>query len=78
MILLNPVCRTRFSIHNYYPTPGSRTPPWRSYMHSIGLVHGDIKCSNVLVSTCGSVKLADFGTSTFDPGTGGNVAGTFR
>ncbi|CAN0513390.1 unnamed protein product, partial [Laminaria digitata] len=49
-----------------------------SYMHSIGLVHGDIKSSNVLVSTCGSVKLADFGTSTFDPEHGVNIAGTFR
>lgn len=46
-------------------------------MHSIGLVHGDIKSYNVLVNPCGSVKLADFGTPTFKPTAGSRMAGTF-
>jgi cell division control protein CDC15 len=33
-------------------------------MHSQGVVHGDIKGANILLTTDGVIKLADFGTST--------------
>ncbi|EJD38664.1 WD40 repeat-like protein [Auricularia subglabra TFB-10046 SS5] len=37
-----------------------------TYLHSdVGLVHGDLKCQNVLVSDQGNALLADFGLSTF-------------
>ncbi|EJD39871.1 kinase-like protein [Auricularia subglabra TFB-10046 SS5] len=36
------------------------------YLHSVEqLVHGDIKCANVLISDFGDALLADFGLSTF-------------
>lgn len=35
-----------------------------SYLHSEGMLHSDIKPSNVLVGTNGHIKLADFGLST--------------
>ncbi|EJD38232.1 kinase-like protein, partial [Auricularia subglabra TFB-10046 SS5] len=36
------------------------------HLHTrLGLVHGDLKCENVLVSDDGSALLADFGLSTF-------------
>ncbi|CAE6532542.1 unnamed protein product [Rhizoctonia solani] len=34
-----------------------------AYMHSHGMIHGDIKASNVLVSSDGMAKLTDFGLS---------------
>lgn len=33
------------------------------YLASVHVVHGDLKCANVLVSERGNVKLTDFGTS---------------
>ncbi|EJD47435.1 kinase-like protein [Auricularia subglabra TFB-10046 SS5] len=37
-----------------------------AYLHACaGLVHGDLKCENVLVSDDGKALLADFGLSTF-------------
>ncbi|KAK1418299.1 hypothetical protein QVD17_27442 [Tagetes erecta] len=31
------------------------------YLHDIGIVHGDVKCQNVLLGSCGNIKLADLG-----------------
>ncbi|EJD36822.1 kinase-like protein, partial [Auricularia subglabra TFB-10046 SS5] len=37
-----------------------------NHLHTIGgLVHGDLKCANVLVSDLGDALLSDFGLSTF-------------
>ncbi|CAE6538124.1 unnamed protein product [Rhizoctonia solani] len=35
-----------------------------SYMHGLGLVHGDIKGNNVVVSEDGTAKITDFGSAT--------------
>ncbi|RLN50939.1 hypothetical protein BBJ28_00020065 [Nothophytophthora sp. Chile5] len=71
----------------------TRSDLWRSiwcaslglqHLHGHGIVHGDLKCNNILVCENGEVKLADFGLSfdvnadgdTVDGGEG--AVGAFR
>ncbi|KAF8756462.1 kinase-like protein [Rhizoctonia solani] len=35
------------------------------YLHGIGIVHGDVKAENIVVSDSGSTQLVDFGSATF-------------
>ena len=38
------------------------------YMHSMGIIHGDLKMENILVSNNGrDIKIADFGTARLEP-----------
>jgi len=34
------------------------------YLHSLGIVHGDLKCNNILVGNDGKAKVTDFGLSS--------------
>ena len=36
------------------------------YLHTIGLVHHDIKLGNILIDDNGSAKVADFGMSYYE------------
>ncbi|KLO08218.1 kinase-like protein, partial [Schizopora paradoxa] len=36
------------------------------YLHAIDIIHGDIKCANIMVDDEGKAQLADFGLSTVD------------
>ncbi|CAE6470757.1 unnamed protein product [Rhizoctonia solani] len=37
-----------------------------AYIHGIGMVHGDMKATNILVSDDGVVKIGDFGNSVLE------------
>ncbi|KAJ1305915.1 hypothetical protein OPQ81_010634 [Rhizoctonia solani] len=37
-----------------------------AYLHSGGIVHGDLKCHNIVVSGDGTPKITDFGTATMN------------
>ncbi|KLO09059.1 kinase-like protein, partial [Schizopora paradoxa] len=37
------------------------------YLHLVDIIHGDLKCSNILVNDAGNPQLSDFGLSTVEP-----------
>ncbi|KAG8959587.1 hypothetical protein FRC03_007747 [Tulasnella sp. 419] len=47
-----------------------------AYLHSLGIVHGDIKAENALVDIKGTAKWCDFGMSHFLDGTPGRTGAT--
>jgi len=52
-----------------------------NYLHSLGLLHRDLKPGNILMSRDGKPKLADFGLATINGAGGGQhtvAAGTLR
>ncbi|KLO09040.1 kinase-like protein, partial [Schizopora paradoxa] len=37
------------------------------YLHSVEIIHGDLKCTNIMVDNEGNPQLSDFGLSTVEP-----------
>src|SRR5262245_14806594 len=78
---LNSTVRNGLGPHLARPSDGSSNQPYRravariaftsprrSLTHSLGVLHHDIKPSNLLLDTCGSVWVTDFGLAKVDSG----------